>query len=135
MKIKQKPSRPERLLNIEHVICDLSQSDLEGSVDEVIEKLGALKAQYSQYCNLTIKVETDYDYTQVNLVGYTDEPEIEYLARLSKYDKKLAEYEGWYALNKELIVETLDKRRARAKAAKDAQIARLEKELRKLRKS
>ncbi len=135
MKIKQKPSRPERLLNREHEICWIDEHDLEGSIDEVIERLGALKAQHSQYRNLTIKVESDYDSTTIRLIGYTDEPEIEYLVRLSKYDKKLAAYEEWYAANADKITQTLAKRRLATKAAKDIQIARLEKELKKLRKS
>lgn len=65
-------------------IQDISIYDFEGTLDEVINSLGALKALHSQFDNLSIEVVQSYEDVFFTLVGDRLETDEEFESRIQE---------------------------------------------------
>jgi len=140
MKIKTKPVKPVRKVGeIREIGRSHDLSFFEGSIEGVISELTAIQKTAGFY-DIAIEIDHDYgfdndEYHTVHIRGKYDETDEEYAHRLTVYNTKLSEYNAWYVANKTAIEESIAKHKAREKAAKDSEIARLEKAIAKLKKS
>lgn len=63
---------------------ELYSEDIGGNIDIVINNLQKLKEEYNQYESLEIVIKRGYDYCDIELYGWMEEPEHKRLAREEK---------------------------------------------------
>jgi hypothetical protein len=148
MKLKKKPSKPERKTDIEEY---LGSVNIDGqTLDSIKDYIRAsivqrfdlyFKNNYlsiDSYTSIRIKRNRyDDEYDDVEVHGIRDETDTEFNERMDLYLNRLAAYNKWYRRNKSAIDVEIQKRENKAKeklAARQAKdIATLKNKLKKLK--
>jgi hypothetical protein len=125
MKIKTCPTIPTRQFNIVKEY-EINSGDYLGDL-------------FNKYPTGWIHIEYSYDDTDISIRQLEDEPVEEYRKRYEKYLVDKAEYDEWYASNKEVVLQYLQRkeqakenRKIQNLKKKQEQIERLKKEIQKL---
>lgn len=119
MKIRRKPSKPKRKTRRQYV--DVWNYE---TLADLIAKAGVSPE--------TIYLDSNYDGVEL----YWNEPEDaeSYAKRLAQYERKLADYQAWYADNRKEIEAELEKRKNAKYAEVQKQVEKLEKQKERLLK-
>lgn len=128
MRIKKKPVKPERLLNIEVILEYINNDLVDVPIEDYVAFFQGLKIKYSDYKYLRLRGE-NYG---IQLYGTYDEPETKYLSRLARYGQELTDYNAWYKINEEKVLEQERLEKEKIENTKLWKINNLKAQLRKL---
>jgi hypothetical protein len=141
MNLKEQPKKPNRkdYRDTTKVIAKLSSYEMDGTALNLIRLLQDLE---SKYPGCTIMTENNYDscYYESDrpdpqiVISANISAEDQFQDAMANYNKKIIEYEAWYSANHTAIEAELAKRAAKQLKEKEKQMARLQKELDKLKK-